>query len=313
MLCVTWALFNNAVARSNFYPSKPVRYIIPFPPGGITDALARVIGEHMYNVWGQPVVNEYRPGASGTIGTEIAARSTSDGYTLLGGAINTHAINASLYKLPYDPLKDFVPVTMIATTTNIMVTSPNHQAKNLNDFIWLAKNQTIPMKFASGGSGTSGHLASELLNIMIGTKMVHIPYKGSQLAIGEVINGQIDFMIDLSSMPLIKSGKLRAIGVTSLHRLSTLPDVPAISESIPGFQISSWQGLFVPSNTPRDIVTKLNMEVRRGLNTPQSKLRIEELGAEVSTNTSESFAEYIRTEITKWNTVIKTAGIKLQM
>ena len=143
--------------------------------------------------------------------------------------------------------------------------------------------------------------------------MVHIPYKGSQLAIGEVINGQIDFMIDLSSMPLIKSGKLRAIGVTSLHRLSTLPDVPAISESIPGFQISSWQGLFVPSNTPRDIVTKLNMEVRRGLNTPQSKLRIEELGAKVSTNTSESFAEYIRTEITKWDTVIKTAGIKIQM
>ena len=248
------------------YPVKAIRYIVAFPAGGTTDILGRLIGQKLSESWGQPVVIDNRAGAAGSVGAEAAAKSPPDGYTLLGGTISSHSINSSLYsKLAYHPLRDFAPITRIATVPNVLVVHPSLPVKTVKEFAALAKARPGQLRFASSGSGTSQHLSGELFNLMTGVKMIHIPYKGGAFAMTDLIGGQIELSFENAPncVPHVQSGRLRAIGVTTLTRAQALPDIPPIADTVPGFEVGSWQGLFVPAGVPPAIVTKLNTEVRR--------------------------------------------------
>jgi tripartite-type tricarboxylate transporter receptor subunit TctC len=296
------------------YPAKPIRYIVAFPAGGTTDLLARMIGQKLTDAWGQPVIIDNRAGAAGSVGSEAAAKAPPDGYTLLGGTISSHAINNSIYsKMAYHPLKDFAPVTRLATVPNVLVVHPSLPVKTVKEFAALAKSRPGQLRFASAGSGTSQHLSGELFNMMAGVKMIHIPYKGGNLAMTDIIGGQIELSFENgpNCMPHIKSGRLKALGVTTLTRALALPDVPPINDTVPGFEVGSWQGLFVPAGVPPAIVTKLNTEVRRILALEEVRSRISGLGAEVATTTPEQFVEFIRVEMAKWEKVVKVAGARV--
>ena len=296
------------------YPSKPIRYIVAFPAGGTTDLLGRLIGQKLTEAWGQPVVMDNRAGAAGSVGSEAAAKSPPDGYTLLGGTISSHSINTSLYsKMAYHPLKDFAPITRIATVPNVLVVHPSLPVKTVKEFAALAKARPGQLRFASSGSGTSQHLSGELFNIMAGVKMVHIPYKGGNFAMTDLIGGQIELAFENAPncVPHVKTGRLKALGVTTLTRAQALPDTPPINDSVPGFEVGSWQGLFAPAGVPPAIISKLNTEVRRILALEDVRSRISGLGAEVSTNTPEQFVEFIRAEIAKWEKVVKVAGARV--
>lgn len=248
------------------------------------------------------------------MGSEAAAKSPPDGYTLLGGTISSHSINTSLYsKMAYHPLKDFAPVTRIATVPNVLVVHPSLPVKTVKEFAALAKARPGQLRFASSGSGTSQHLSGELFNIMAGVKMVHIPYKGGNFAMTDLIGGQIELAFENAPncVPHVKTGRLKAIGVTTLTRAQALPDTPPINDSVPGFEVGSWQGLFAPAGVPPAIISKLNTEVRRILAFEDVRTRISGLGAEVSTNTPEQFVEFIRAEIAKWEKVVKVAGARV--
>ena len=288
--------------------------MVPFPPGGATDILARIIGQKLNEAWGQTVLIDNRSGATGTIGSDIVAKSPPDGYTLLGGTIATHAISSSLNsKLPYHPLKDFAPVTLLATLPNVLIVHPAMPVRTVKQFVALAKSRPSDMRFSSGGAGTSQHLSGELFNMIIGTKLVHVPYKGGHLAMGDIVGGQIEFAFENAPncMPYIRGGRLRALGVTTAQRSATLPDLPPIGETIPGFDVASWQGLFLPAGTPPAIVTKLNAEVRRIFALPDVRERIAATGADVATTTPEAFVDYIRSELVKWDKVVKASGARL--
>jgi len=287
---------------------------VAFPAGGTTDLLGRMIGQKLTEAWGQPVIMDNRAGAAGSVGSEAAAKSPPDGYTLLGGTISSHSINTSLYsKMAYHPLKDFAPVTRIATVPNVLVVHPSLPVKTVKEFAALAKARPGQLRFASSGSGTSQHLSGELFNIMAGLKMVHIPYKGGNFAMTDLIGGQIELAFENAPncVPHVKTGRLKAIGVTTLTRAQALPDTPPINDSVPGFEVGSWQGLFAPAGVPPAIITKLNTEVRRILALEDVRGRIIGLGAEVSTNTPEQFVEFIRAEIAKWEKVVKVAGARV--
>lgn len=308
------ACFVTATAAAQTYPAKQIRYVVPFPPGGTTDILARVLGQKLSETWGQPVVIDNRSGATGTIGSDIVAKSPPDGYTLLGGNIATHAISNSLYsKLPYHPLKSFEAVTLLAVIPNVLIVNPAMPVRNVKQFVALAKARPADMRFSSGGSGTSQHLSGEMFNMMIGTKLIHVPYKGGHLAMSDIISGQIEFSFENvpNCLTFIRSGRLRALGVTTATRTATLPEVPPVAETIPGFEVASWQGLFVPAATPTAIVSKLNTEVRRIFNLPDVRARIADTGADISNNTSDAFTEYIRTELVKWEKVVKASGARV--
>ena len=305
---------SSATNPAQAYPSKPIRYIVAFPAGGTTDLLGRMIGQKLTEAWGQPVIMDNRAGAAGSVGSEAAAKSPPDGYTLLGGTISSHSINTSLYsKMAYHPLKDFAPVTRIATVPNVLVVHPSLPVKTVKEFAALAKARPGQLRFASSGSGTSQHLSGELFNIMAGLKMVHIPYKGGNFAMTDLIGGQIELAFENAPncVPHVKTGRLKAIGVTTLTRAQALPDTPPINDSVPGFEVGSWQGLFAPAGVPPAIITKLNTEVRRILALEDVRGRISGLGAEVSTNTPEQFVEFIRAEIAKWEKVVKVAGARV--
>jgi len=297
------------------YPSKPVRMVVPFPPGGTTDILARAVGQKLSESWGQQVVIDNRPGAGGNIGTDIVAKSPADGYTLLMGTVGTHAINASLYgKLPFDPVKDFAPVTLVASVPNVLVVNSTVDSKSVKELIALAKSKPGQLAFASSGNGTSIHLAGELFKSMTGTAMLHIPYKGSAPAIAELLGGQTNMMFDNlpSAMPHIKSGRLRALAVTSVRRSPALPDIPTIAETgISGYEASSWFGVLAPAGTPKDIVAKIQGDIARALNAPEIKERLSGQGAEPVGNTPEQFAEHIKAESAKWARVVKDSGAKV--
>ena len=305
----------TAAAGAAAYPSKSIRYIVPFPPGGTTDILGRLISQKLNEAWGQPVVVDNRSGAGGSVGAEVAAKAPADGYTLLGGTISSHSINSSLYsKLSYHPLRDFAPITRIATVPNVLVVHPSLPVKTLKEFTALAKARPGQLRFASSGSGTSQHLSGELFNLMAGVKMIHVPYKGGAFAVTDLISGQIELSFENAPncVPHVKSGRLRAIAVTTLTRAQALPDIPPMAEAgMPGFEVGSWQGLFVPAGVPTAIVTKLNTEVRRILTLNDVRDRIVGLGAEVATNTPEQFIEFIKTEMTKWEKVVKAAGVRV--
>ncbi len=303
------------VASAQGYPNRTIRLVVPFPAGGTTDILARAVSQKLTEALGQAVVVDNRAGAAGNIGSDLVAKSTPDGYTLLMGTVGTHAINPSLYsKMPYDHYKDFVPVVLVAGVPNVLVVNPALPVNSVADLIKLAKEKPGQINFASSGSGTSIHLSGELFKTMAGVDMTHIPYKGSSPALTDLIGGQVQIMFDNlpSSLPQIKAGKLRAIAVTSMKRAPALPDIPTINESgLPGFEASSWFGVLAPAGTPASIVTRINAEVNKWLESADAREKLLGQGAEAAGGSPEQFAAYIRVESEKWAKVVKASGAKV--
>jgi tripartite-type tricarboxylate transporter receptor subunit TctC len=304
------------LAQTASYPNKPIRIVVPFPPGGATDILARAAGQRLQEAFGQPVVIDNRPGAGGNIGAELVAKAPPDGYTFLMGTVGTHAINASLYaKMPYDHVKDFVPVVLVAGVPNVLVVHPSVPANSVQELIAYAKANPGKLNFASSGSGTSIHLSGELFKVLTGVQMQHVPYKGSAPAVADLIGGQVQLMFDNlpSALPQIKGGKLKALAVTSATRAPALPDVPTVAEAgVPGFEASSWFGLLAPAGTPPDIVAKINGEVAKWLATPEAREKLAAQGANAAGGTPADFAKHIATETTKWAKVVKESGAKAE-
>jgi len=294
---------------------KPIRIVVPFPPGGATDILARDVAQKLTEAWGQQVIVDNRPGAGGNIGSELVAHSAPDGYTLEMGTVGTHAINASLYaKMPYDHVKDFAPVILVAGVPNVLVVNNAVPANSVAELIAYAKANPGKLNFASSGNGTSIHLSGELFKVMAGVQMTHIPYKGSAPALQDLLGGQVQLMFDNlpPSLPQIKAGKVRALAVTSLTRAPALPDVPTIAESgLPGFEASSWFGILAPAGTPPAIVAKLNAEIAKWLATPEAKEKLAKQGANAAGGTPEDFAKHIAAETAKWAKVVKDSGAKI--
>jgi len=294
------------------YPSRPVRFILPFPPGGPTDILGRLISERLTAQLGQPVVTENRGGAGGNVGAEAAAKSTPDGYTIVLVAPSL-AISPTLYaKLNYDPVKDLAPISLVATVPNVVVTQTTHPA-TLREFIAAAKAKPGGMNFGSGGSGTSNHLAGELFNILTGATLTHVPYKGVNLAMQDVIAGRIDLVVIgvPAAAPHVRSGKLRALAVIAPQRLPALPEVPTVAEAgLPGFEVTTWYGILAPAGTPRPIIARLNTELLKVMHSPEMKERLAGIGTDPVTSTPEEFAAYIQAEIGKWGDVIRKAKLR---
>ena len=311
------ALFACAatVASAQGYPNRTIRLVVPFPAGGTTDILAREVAQKLSEVFGQSVVVDNRPGAAGNIGSDLVAKSAPDGYTLLMGTVGTHAINPSLYsKMPYDHVKDFAPVVLVAGVPNVLVVNPALPVNSVADLIKLAKDKPGQINFASSGSGTSIHLSGELFKTMAGVDMTHVPYKGSSPALTDLIGGQVQIMFDNlpSALPQIKGGRLRAIAVTSLKRAPVLPDIPTINESgLPGFEASSWFGMLAPAGTPAAIVARINAEVNKWLQSADAREKLLGQGAEAAGGSPEQFANHIRAESEKWAKVVKASGAKV--
>src|SRR5687768_752360 len=272
LLVLLAALTSAPASAQTAYPSKTIRFVVPFPPGGPLDIVARVIAQDLNKAWSQPVIVDNRPGAGGNIGADVVAKSPPDGYTILMGAVSTHAINVWLYsKLPYDPIRDFAPVTLVTSVPNVLVVHPSVPAKNARELIALARSRPGELNFASGSTGSAGHLAGELFNTTAKVKTVHIPYKGAAPAVTDLMAGHVSFMFDnlASGLPNIKSGRVRALAVTTLKRSPFLPDTPTLDESgLRSFDVGTWFGIFAPAATPRDVVTRLNTEIVRLLRTP---------------------------------------------
>jgi tripartite-type tricarboxylate transporter receptor subunit TctC len=310
---------STALAQSN-WPNKPVRIIVPFAPGGTTDILARAVAPELSKAFGQSFIVENKAGAGGNVGADMVAKSAPDGYTLLMGTVGTHGINRALYdKLPFDPIKDFAPVTLVAGVPNVMVVN-SERAKalginNVADFIRVAKASPGKLNMASSGNGTSIHLSGELFKSMSGTFMVHFPYRGSSPALLDMVAGNMDVMFDNlpSSLPHIRSGKLKALGVTSLQRSAALPDVPTIEEAgnLKGFDATSWFGLLAPAGTPADIVNRIQQETAKSFATPAIKEKLLSQGAIPGGNTPAEFAKMIDAEHKKWAQVVKISGAKV--
>jgi tripartite-type tricarboxylate transporter receptor subunit TctC len=297
------------------WPSKPIKYIVPFAPGGTTDILGRTIADKLSVALGQPVVIENKPGAGGGVGAEFTAKQPADGYTIMGGTISTHAINASLYKsLGYDPIRDFAPITLIARVPNMLVVNTGLPAKDVKELIALLKANPGKYSFASSGNGTSQHLSGELFKTMTGVDMQHIPYKGSPPALADVVGGNVAMTFDniTTAWPLAKGGKLRAIAVTTAQRSSVAPDVPTLAEAgLAGYEVGSWQGVFAPAGTPPEIVRRLNTEIVKIINLPEVREKLVALGAEPAPNSPEAFGALVKSEVAKWAEVVKKSGAKV--
>jgi tripartite-type tricarboxylate transporter receptor subunit TctC len=295
------------------YPSKPVRLIVPFPPGGPADALGRLFGQKLSESWGQPVVVENRAGAGGNIGAEIVAKAAPDGYTLLLIA-NSHAINAGLYaSLPYDPVRDFMPISQIASYMLVLVTHPSVPATSVAELVTLARSRPGQLKYASAGNGTMTHLAAEMFRLATGTDMVHVPYKGAAPATNDLLGGQVDLMFNnpVSSFPHVRAGTLRALAVTGASRLSTAPEVPTIAElGYAGFEASTWYGFLGPAGMPKDVVSKVQTEIVRVLRLPDVQERLAAQGFDSIGTTPEQFGEVLRADVERWRQVVKAAGLR---
>jgi tripartite-type tricarboxylate transporter receptor subunit TctC len=315
MLGAAFALLAAGVAGAQSWPAKPIRWIVPFAPGGTTDILARTISDKLTIALGKPVIVENNPGAGGGVGAVQTAKAAPDGYTIMGGTISTHAINASLYKtLPYDPVKDFTPITLIARVPNLLVVNPDVPAKNVKELIALMKANPSKYTFASSGNGTSQHLSGELFKSMAGVDMQHIPYKGSPAALQDVVSGQVTMTFDniTTAWPLAKAGKLRALAVTTAKRSPIAPDVPTLAEAgLAGYEIGSWQGVFAPAGTPVDVVKRLNTEIVKIINMPDVREKLVGLGAEPVGNTPDEFAALVKSEVVKWAAVVKQSGARV--
>lgn len=316
------SLIANPSRAQTAWPSKPVRIVVPFAPGGTTDILARAMAPELSRAFGQQFVVENRAGAGGNIGADLVAKAPNDGYTLLMGTVGTHGINKSLYaRMPYDPQKDFAPISLVAGVPNVMVVNTEKAAargiQNVADFIRHAKANPGKLNMASSGNGTSIHLAGELFKSMGGVFMTHFPYTGSGPALLALLGGDMDVMFDNlpSSMPHIKAGKLKALAVTSAQRSSALPDVPTVDQAggavFKGFEASSWFGLLAPAGTAPDTITRIQQETAKALGTPAIKERLQAQGAIPSGNTPQEFARLIDAEIRKWAPVVRNSGAKV--
>jgi tripartite-type tricarboxylate transporter receptor subunit TctC len=296
------------------YPNKPLHMIVPFSAGGPSDVLARAIGQKLGESLGQPVIIENRPGAGGNIASDYVAKSPPDGYTLMIATVGTHAINASLYsKLPFDTVRDFAPIALVASATIIMVAHQSVPAKSVKELVALAKSKTLPLSFASPGSGTPQHLAGELFNTLTGIEMVHVPYKGAAPALNDLLGGQVSlgFVSLPAALPHVKAGKLRALGVTALKRSDVAPDVPTIAEAgVPGYEVENWYGVLAPAGTPKEIVDKLNTEILKLLKTKEAKELLNNQGFEILQSSPEQFAAFDKTELVKWAKLVKLSGAK---
>ena len=314
ILAAALAITSGAGAQSaQNYPNKPIHIVVTFTSGGAPDILARLIGERLTASWGQPVIVDNKPGAGGNIGADFVAKSPPDGYNIVVGTVGTHSINGALYsKMPYDMVKDFAPITLLASTPNMLVVHNDVPARNLQEFIALGKKEG-KMTFASSGSGTSIHVSGELFKTLTGIDMTHVPYKGRASALPDLLGGRVTMMFDNmpSSLPLVREGKLRALGITSVKRAAAAPDIPTIAESgLPGFEAVSWFALFAPAGTPKPIVDKLQAEVSKILKSPEVSKRLTDIGLEPIGSTPEELAAYQRTEIAKWAKVVKDSGAK---
>ena len=296
------------------YPHKTIRMVVPFPAGGPTDIIARTVGQKLTESMGQPVVIDNRGGSGGNIGADIVAKSAPDGYTLLM-AIVSHAINASLYsKLPYDPVKDFSPITRTGAATIIFVASPTLPAKTIKDLIALAKAKPHEINFGSPGSGTPHHLAGELLKTTAGIDLIHIPYKGAAPAVADLLGGQVNtaFVSLPAALPHVKAGKLVGLGITSPVRSAVAPELPRFAEAgLGGYALENWYGALAPAGTPREIVNKLNAEIVKALQMPDVKERLTSQGFETRTSTPDEFAAFLKSEIVKWAGIVKASGAKV--
>ena len=314
MLAVASSL---AYAQSAVYPNKPVRWVVPFPPGGSADIMGRMIGQDLAKALGQQVVIENRAGASAIVGSEYVAKSPADGYTLLQANVSQMTIHPSLYpRLPYDPLKDFAPVTVLGIVTSVMVTTPSLPVASVRDLVALAKKRPGQLNFTSSGAGSSTHLTGELLKQRAGIAMTHINYKGSGPALTDVMAGFVEIMFENlpSALPFINANKLKVLAVTGKDRSPVVKSVPTLAESgFPGFDMVSWQALVAPAGTPRAVVDRLNAEVAKVLKTPEMKEKMTGLGTDIVANSPEQFAQYLREETAKWSKIVRDAGIKLEI
>ena len=304
-------------ARAEGFPEKPSHFIVGFTPGGPSDIIARALGQKLSEFWSQPVVIENRPGAGGNIAAEAAAKSAPDGYTWLLGNNSILATNQSLYKkLAFDPVADFAPVALVAIQPNILVVNPAVPATSVKELIALAKARPGQLNYASSGSGAAAHLAAELFKTLAGVEMVHVPYKGAQPALTDVIAGQAQrlmFATSASVIPYIKAGRLRALAVTTSKRSAAVPDLPTVSEAgVPGFEAITWHGVVVPRATPRALVERLNADIVKALQARDLHERLESLGAELAPGTPQDFADYIAREIPKWAKVVKDSGARAE-
>ncbi len=302
------AVMQAAPVHAQEWPSKPVRWVVPFPPGGAMDAIARALGDKAGKSLGQTFVIENKPGAGGNIGADLVARAPGDGYTMMITSIGM-ATNKYLYKqLSYDPIKDFAPVMLVAVVPNVLVTNATlPDVKNVSDIIAAAKAQPGKLTYASAGTGTSIHLAGEMFVSMAKVDMLHVPYKGSGPAVSDLLGGQVNTMFDsiTSAKPHIESGKLRALGVTTAKRSSALPNVPTIAQAgLPGYEVSPWFAVFMPASTPKPIINKLNAALREAMNDPDIKKKFETIGAEAIGSTPEALATHLNTEVARWGKLI---------
>ena len=315
-LIAAGALLAAPLARAQgAFPSRPIRIIVPASPGGAADILSRTIVQKLADAWGQPVLVDNRTGAAGIIGAEAAAKAPNDGYTIMMGFAGVIAVNPSLYKtLPYDSVKDYAPVALVALSPLMLVVHPAVPAVSVNELIALAKAKPGQLNFASTGSGSTQHLSAELFKSMAGIDMTHIPYKGSSLAYPDLLAGNVSLMFEnmLSMLPNAKSGKVRALAVTGTKRSAAMPDLPTVADSVPGFSAVGWYGVLAPAGTDAAIVNKLSGEINRILKLPEVSERLSSLGAEPSGSTPEEFAAHIRTEIAKWGKVVRDSGARIE-
>jgi tripartite-type tricarboxylate transporter receptor subunit TctC len=299
-------------AADSAYPTKPVRIIVPFAPGGPTDIVARTVGQKLTESFGISVVVDNRPGAGGVVGADLAAKSAPDGYTLLLCSTGAMAINPGLLpSMPYDALRDFAPITLVVTIPYLLLVHPAFPAQSVKELLALAKARPGQLNYGSAGTGTTSHLAMELFRSMAGISVVHVPYKGSAPAATDLVGGQLQLLMDAppSSLPFVRSSRLRALGISSARRTQLLPDMPTISESgVPGFEVLTWSGICAPAKTPRAIVTRLNETMVKGVASRETRERFSALGADVVADSPEEFRQFIVAELAKWSRVIKESG-----
>jgi tripartite-type tricarboxylate transporter receptor subunit TctC len=310
-LAAVWAA---QTAQAQNYPSKPIRLVVPFTPGGSSDILARAVGQKLTEAWGQPVVIDNVPGAGGSVGADRVAKAAPDGYTLLMGHIGTLAVNPSIYpNLSYDPVKSFTPVAWVASVPNVLVVHPSVSAKSVKELVALAKSKPGQLNYGSGGNGSAAHLATEYLKLQSQTFMVHVPYRGTAPAVTDLVGGQIQLMFTggPAVLPFVKSGQLRALAVSSSKRLNALPDLPTVAESgYKGFEADQWYGIVAPAGTPKEIVGKLNAQINQALESSELKNRLQSEGAIAMPTTPEAFGALIVREIERWKPVVRAGQIR---
>jgi tripartite-type tricarboxylate transporter receptor subunit TctC len=306
-------LLASSSAMAQAYPNKPIRLVVTFPTGGAPDILARLFSEKAQ--LGQPVVIDNKPGAGGNIGSDVVAKSAGDGYTIVMGTVGTHSINGALYeKMPYDMVKNFTPISLIASAPNLLVVNNDLPVKTVNELVAYMKANPNKLSFGSPGIGTSVHMSGELFKSMTGTSMTHVPYKGRQFYMPDLLGGSIQLVFDNmpSALPMAKEGKIRAIAQTTAKRSPAAPDVPTVAESLPGFEATTWFAMFAPANTPKPIIDKLNAEVVRIFKLPDVAERLKILGLDPVLSTSEELGKHQAAEIVKWAKVVKESGAKAE-